>query len=255
MKTTGFIVYEGPSLIGDGAPIVGILTLDSANEKTGNMLQLWILPVERSPLDAMQSNDNSAICGNCPLQGWFDTDAGKMIDRVCYVNVGQAPEGIWRKYWRDGYPNYVRRTHEHYLEGREIRLGAYGDPAALPVPLLRYLTEACDSHTGYSHQLFSIPRNRADKVAEFCMCSCENTAQHNEALRRGWRAFTVIRPDQPAPAKSVECPFYSHGVKCIDCGLCKGSGMQAKSVYVIAHAKTGLNLSAVQDRATENTAI
>ena len=254
-RPTGMIVYEGASLIGNRAPIVAIATLESGNDKTGNMVQLWILPAERSPLSALQSNDNTAICGNCKLQGWFDSKRGKMVNRVCYVNVGQAPEGIYKKFKRGGYPVYNYREHKKYLIGRSLRLGAYGDPAALPVKILRYLVGLSKSHTGYSHQLWDVPKNRADKIAQYCMVSCENTAQHDEALRRGWRAFTVVRPDQPAPAKSVECPFYTHGVQCIACKLCKGACSSAKSVYVVAHGKTGLNLSAVQDLATVGVAI
>ena len=242
----GVVLYSGKSKIANQR-VVSILTFHSENGKTGDMGQVWILPLEISPTDAIKQNNNSGACGNCALHGWFDPSVGKVVNRVCYVNVGQAPNGIWKAYQRGNYPVYQPRLHNHLIRGREIRLGAYGDPAALPIPLLRKIVGLASMHTGYSHQCYSIPRQRADKIAQWCMVSCENEAQHNECLRRGWRAFTVVRPDQKRPANSIECPHYSRGIQCIDCKLCDGCEKPKKSIYVIAHAKTGLNLGAVQD--------
>ena len=93
----GFVLYEGRSLIGSG-DVVAIATLESANDKTGDMIQVWILPADRDPLDAIHDNDNGHVCGRCPLQGTFDAIQGKMVNRVCYVNLGQAPKQVWRSY-------------------------------------------------------------------------------------------------------------------------------------------------------------
>ena len=243
--TTGYVVYEGPSLL-DGSPIVAIVTLGSSNEKTGQMHQLWILPACENPLEALQGGNNKGICGHCPWQGTFD--GSRMIDRVCYVNVGQAPMGIWKKWQRGGYPVFAAEVHRNTLVDQPIRLGAYGDPAALPLKLLRQLTNWSSSWTGYTHQAFWIRKDRAEAIAELCMVSCDNLAQYNEATRRGWRAFVVLTPKQSIPDGCVECPFYSHGVQCIDCNLCDGGNKTAKSVAVYAHAKTGLNLPIVQER-------
>ena len=244
---TGFVLYSGKSLLSDQR-IVAIATLYSANSKTGDMVQLWILPAETSPLDALRHNDNLGVCGRCVLQGAFDPKLGKMVNRVCYVNVGQAPQAIWQAHKRGRYPTYNRRRHSNLIRGRKVRLGAYGDPAALPIRILRDLVSLSAGHAAYTHQAFSIDRRRADLLAELCMISCETPAQHQEAVKRGWRPFTVIRADQQPPAGAVECPFYSHQVQCESCLLCGGTSRRAKPVYVIAHAKTGLNLGAVQDR-------
>jgi hypothetical protein len=243
----GFVLYSGKSMLSEQR-IVAIATLYSANAKTGNMVQLWILPAELSPLAALKQNDNAGVCGRCPLQGVFDSKLGRMVRRVCYVNVGQAPEAIWQAYQRGRYPIYNPRRHAALIDGRTVRLGAYGDPAALPIRILRDLVAMSSSHSGFSHQLFDIDRRRADLVAQYCMTSCETPAQHVEAVRRGWRPFTVIRPDEQPPADAIECPHYSHKVQCATCGLCGGTSRRAKPVYVIAHAKTGLNLGTVQDR-------
>lgn len=49
----GFIFYRGKSPI-DNAPIVGIAVLKSRNEKTGNMVQTFILRSDIHPMDAIK---------------------------------------------------------------------------------------------------------------------------------------------------------------------------------------------------------
>lgn len=246
----GFILYEGPSEIGLG-DIVCIATLESANIKTGNMVQVWILPKSVDPLEALHTEQNGAACGTCPLQGTWDPVKGKLVDRVCYVNVGQAPKQVYRSYENGRYPVYDHNRDSVLLRSREIRIGAYGDPAAVPTELVKYLATIGESWTGYSHQLFTIDRDRANELAKILMVSCHTKAQDAEAKRRGWRTFTAIDPRQTPPADSIECPNYTHGVQCADCRLCQGTAKQAKSVFVIAHAKVGANLPNVQAKQGE----
>lgn len=61
----GFIFYCGPSQI-DGAPIVGIAVLRSANAKTGDMVQTYILRADTAPLTALSTGADVSICGACP---------------------------------------------------------------------------------------------------------------------------------------------------------------------------------------------
>lgn len=241
----GFVLHEGPSLIGSG-DVVAIATLTSKNIKTGNMVQVWILPKHMDPLDALQASQNSGACGQCPLQGCFDDTLKRMVNRVCYVNVGQAPKQVYNSYAKGKYPRFQRQYHECLLKDREIRIGAYGDPAALPTHLVKYLAQVGSGWTGYSHQLFSIDQRRANALAKYLMVSCHTPAQHAEAKRRGWRSFVAIHPKQSIPADAVQCPNYTHGVLCADCQLCRGTSRPAKDIYVVAHGKVGLNLPIVQ---------
>jgi len=144
MSTNGFIVYDGPSLIGDKSPIIAIVTgtnRKTKNRKTGDLLQLWIIPRNVSPVTALVNRRNSGVCGNCPLQG----DSFKGL--TCYVNVGQAPKQVWNTYRRGSYPALSPAQSNHLLRGRKIRLGAYGDPAAIPIPILRRLVRYTISQT------------------------------------------------------------------------------------------------------------
>ena len=47
-KLNGVVLYEGPSVL-DGAPIAVIATLKSANVKTGDMIQTWIIRSDMHP--------------------------------------------------------------------------------------------------------------------------------------------------------------------------------------------------------------
>ena len=81
----GFIFYRGKSPI-DNAPIVGIATLTSANGKTGNMIQTWILREDMHPLEARRTGLDRAYCGDCPMHA------------ECYIEWGKAPSQVWKTY-------------------------------------------------------------------------------------------------------------------------------------------------------------
>ena len=249
-KSIGVVLWRGLSPF-DGAPIVAIATLKTSNRKTGDMVQVWILRDDLSPLASLHGNDNGSICGDCPLQGVFNGE--RMTGRACYANVGQAPEQIHRSYLAGRYDDFERDVDEVFLIGRKIRLGAYGDPAMLPIDLVEYLATIGNGHTGYSHQLFRMAdKDLADQYARFLLVSCHNPAQHREAIKRGWRAFTVVHEKHAEqnrfPADAVECPNYTHGVSCTDCQLCQGTSKTAKSVYVIGHGEVAANLLPLQQR-------
>lgn len=247
----GFVLWRGLSPF-DGEPIVAIATLKTRNGKTGNMVQIWILHDDQNPVAALHANTNGSICGDCPLQG-VDDGNGKLTGRACYVNVGQAPNQIHKAYAAGRYADYDRSRHEFIFHGRKVRLGAYGDPAMLPIDLVEYLCTVADGHTGYSHQLLGMKdRELANRYAKWLMISCHNPAQHREARRRGWRAFTIVHEKHAEqgrlPDDAVECPNYTHGVTCEQCMLCQGTSKSAKSVYVIGHSVNSANLLPLQPK-------
>jgi hypothetical protein len=63
-------LWRGPSLI-DGQEIVVLASgfvRESLNTKTGDMLQVYILRADISPLKASQTGDDVSICGECILR-------------------------------------------------------------------------------------------------------------------------------------------------------------------------------------------
>ena len=80
--------------------------------------------------------------------------ASAQLGGACYVNIGQAPLGIYRAFERGNYPDYSNdgEAIAAALGGRSVRMGAYGDPAAIPVTVWESLLIAADGWTGYTHQ-------------------------------------------------------------------------------------------------------
>ncbi len=69
-RVQGFELWRGPSRI-DGAPIVVVVTglqTPSPNEKTGPMLQVYILAQDEAPHHAQWSGADESVCGNCPMR-------------------------------------------------------------------------------------------------------------------------------------------------------------------------------------------
>jgi hypothetical protein len=91
----GYVLWRGLSPINQ-QPIVAVVTITSANRKTGNMMQVWILAENGDPVDNVQDGGDVAICGNCPHR------KNALGVRTCYVNVGASTAcslqnvAIWR---------------------------------------------------------------------------------------------------------------------------------------------------------------
>lgn len=220
-KPNGFVIYRGPSML-DGAPIVAIaITGGSTNRKTGDMVQTYILRDDVQPTDAIRTGADASICGACPHRG---DGTGK--GRTCYVNVGQGPLGVWRAYKRGRYPNAGGHMPSPYTDlptlgvQRVVRLGTYGDPAAVPVYIWEALTAYATAHTGYTHQWRTFPALR-----ELCMASVDNESEASEARAAGWRTFRVAFPTHTARLQGeARCPASAEAGKLLQCHECRACG-------------------------------
>lgn len=238
----GQIIYEGPSAL-DGAPIVAILTgesVKSRNPKTGAMLQTYILRADVDPLAASRTGADASICGDCPLRGTPNDNArGAATGRGCYVSLHGAPLSVWRAYKRGVY---APATDLVALgAGRHVRLGSYGDPAALPIGVWAALTRHAAGWAGYTHQWRALGKRHP--LSRYCMARVErNYPDSMEARVRGWRTFRV-RPQGDTREFVTEfvCPASEEGghkSTCMKCGLCSGKGGKgehARSVVITAH--------------------
>jgi len=238
-KPAGYVIYRGPSLL-DGAPIVAIATMRSENRKTGDMVQTWILRDDVSPVEASKAGADASICGDCKHR-WA-------LGGACYVNIGQGPGAVWRAYKRGNYPDATLRRSELTGEwlafqpalsavarGRKVRLGAYGDPAAVPAAVWRYLTEDSAGHTGYTHQ-WRLPL--AAPLRDLVMASVDTDAEYADARAAGWRTFRVRCADSDhVNPREFECVSDSRGTSCADCLACDGAarGPGQASVFITVH--------------------
>jgi hypothetical protein len=238
----GFIFYRGPSQI-DGAPIVGIATLKSKNDKTGNMVQTYILRADMTPLDALSTGADVSICGTCPHRPKRirvrDRKTGRFTSkrvRTCYVDVGKSVQQVFGAFTRGSYPTLEPVDGAQYLADRMVRLGAYGDPAAIPAHVWIALLADAAGHTGYTHQW---RKPLAADLAPIVMASADSAKDRDQARAKGWRTFTIRRADEPLAPREFACPASPEGgnrKQCVDCGACDGSTRAGQaSVAIVVH--------------------
>jgi hypothetical protein len=220
MKPNGFIIHEGSK---NGSKFAVIATLKTSNRKTGNMIQLWILLSDHSPVDGVKSGlDASTICTGCK----FASGNG------CYVNVGQAPNSIWKAYKANKYPKLDPFLYDSVFNGRKVRFGAYGNPSLIPLSIIKMITESCDGWTGYFHDWKEMSKERATAYGNYFMASTETNDSVRRAKEKNLRYFHVS-PEQPKD--TIECLADSKGLSCDQCQLCKGNRIGAKSIWINPH--------------------
>ena len=61
------VFWRGPSLL-TGEPIMAVAGQHTINAKTGPMVQIWILRSDMTPIEAVKSGGDEAICGDCKLR-------------------------------------------------------------------------------------------------------------------------------------------------------------------------------------------
>jgi hypothetical protein len=228
------IIYEGPSAL-DGAPVVCIATISSNNEKTGDMVQTWIMRADVDPVTASRMGTDASVCGDCPLRGIAQPDAtrGQAAKRGCYVALVQAPLTVWKAY-KAGRYRHARTVDAIVNLGRDrmVRIGSYGDGAAIPGWVTSALQSEARGHTAYSHQW----RNaRSGYDARRYMASVQGEAEARDAWALGHRTYRIVGDESEAvPGFEIACPS-SRGVQCADCGLCGGTQVRAKSIVIANH--------------------
>lgn len=245
-KVQSSVIYRGPSLI-DGKPIVAVAIVSKRNKKTGDMIQTYIIRSDLSPCEASKTGEDYSICGNCPLRGKPTDDPKKKqaTDRPCYVVLGQGPTGVYKGLERGIYPDAV--GHDQIADlgaGRLVRLGSYGDPAAIPSFIWESLISKANGWTAYSHQSGLAT---ADVRPDLFMISADSEEQARSAWKIGNRTFRLVKDvAELIKGKEVLCPASEEAGKktnCANCRLCAGTSIKAKSIAIVAHG-TGRNLIA-----------
>ena len=213
-KPSGYIIYRGASQL-DGAPIVVVALTNSTNSKTGNMVQTYILVDNgRSPVDNARELLDVSICGDCKHR----TGTGG----ACYVNLGQGARAVAASIVKGNYPADILAA-QSAATGRMVRLGTYGDPAAVPANIWRTLLANAKGHTGYSHQWQS--GKATPDIMELCMASADTAAERAAAKAAGYRTFRVRTENEEAEAGEFICPASEEGGRrklCGECGACDG---------------------------------
>jgi len=235
-KILGYIAYEGPSKI-DGAPIVVIVNKingDSKNDKTGAIVQTFIIRADIAPMAALQTGADASICGDCEHRPILARKTGAA---PCYVQVGKSVQSVYHAYKRGRYVKADPATIAKALQGKIVRLGTYGDPFAAPVKMWNQITRYAAGHRGYTHQW-----QRADfdaaAWAPLVMASADTIDQAAHANLLGMRVFRVSIGVDKQAAETV-CPASAEGQRrstCAKCTLCAGTSIQARDIVIADHA-------------------
>ena len=223
----GAILYQGPSQL-DGKPVVVIAVWSSANRKTGDMLQTYIIRSDIDPREANKYGEDESICGNCRHRGTPTFDPLKVLaeNRTCYVNMGQGVLIVYNTFKAGKYPVASPRT---VGRKRKVRIGTYGDGAAAPRYVWDELLSEAEGHTAYSH-------NGGDPG--LYMVSADTLQQAQQAWASKYRTFRVIQHVSELQRNEILCPASKEaGYKatCETCLLCGGTSVKAKSIAIPVH--------------------
>lgn len=238
---SGYVIYDGPSMI-DGQRVVAIVVglAGSRNVKTGNMVQTYIIRPDIAPIEAVRTGNDVSICGGCKHRG--DGTGGA---RSCYVTLIHGPHNVYKAYARGIYQDASPEDVGDIVAGRMVRLGTYGDPAAVPFPVWQALVARAAGHTGYSHQW----RTLTGAWQRLLMASVDSVEEMDEAHEGGWRTFRV--GSEPVRGVEINCPASEEAgkrVQCVDCLLCMGTTSRSgKSIQIAPHgtgAKYAMELAA-----------
>lgn len=232
----GYILHETANVV----IIATGIKADSTNSKTGAMIQIYSLVRNADPITAnRQGLDKEYICFDCPHSGTIDQLTGKVTDRPCYVTLMHGPSAVYRAYRNGSYPKLSIKDAALVFADRAVRFGAYGETCIIPRRWFRAIRAVCGKSTGYTHQW---KQAKYSWLREYVMASCDSPADYAQATRKGWRTFRVA----PKGTKElgsflpgeVNCPASiesGHKSECSRCGLCAGTSLPAKNIYIEVH--------------------
>lgn len=235
-KVSGAVLYEGPSRI-NGEPIAAVMVYDSGNKKTGDIPQVWLFQPGVHPYQARVGGSDVAVCGGCILAK----------NRGCYVQWTTL-KAVTESYSKG---NYGDIDHARWWFRRNspnaVRIGAYGDPVAVPLEVWERLAELPPRPTilGYT-QMWRSPL--AKGYQKFCMASTKSPQEYADAKRLGWRSYRVALPQDTTLAQGQQwCPeTLSDEDTCKGCRMCSG-GVDGPDIMVELHGA-----GATMKRATES---
>jgi hypothetical protein len=162
------------------------------------MIQTWIIRDDVHPVVASRTGADSAICGDCPHRGQYDAIGNRVAGtRTCYVMLTPVAS-VYRTLRNNRYDDLSASLDvaADRIAGSMLRLGSYGDPAAIPHDVWTALLAGVAGHTGYTHQWRAFP-----EYADILMASCDSVAERVQA--RVWvSGHSASHPRQGGP-KSI----------------------------------------------------
>jgi hypothetical protein len=188
------------------------------------------LPADLAPNVAVRSGADATVCGDCIFRS----------GNGCYVRVDNAPRSVWAAFHRGRYVD-ISGDLDAIADvgaGLTVRLGAYGDPVAIPEEIWIALVSRSRAHTGYTHAWRVAPR----AFRALVMASCDTEGDKVRASLRGFRTFRVSDGTDAARLRGeMTCPASAeagHVRSCADCHACdgtRGEGLTQRDVTIRLH--------------------
>jgi hypothetical protein len=224
-------VWQGNSLINGEPIMVCLsgLKTPSSNRKTGPMVHAWIVPVAEPMQVAVKSGLDASVCGSCrrrrsirdptlddtPRRRWEVSCPGRCSDcmvcapggrpqgivvdahgtnghrNACYVIPWQVPKLMHELYAKVQVAGFVTARAAINSCERHVRLGAVGDPAAVPIHVWKYTIPIGLWGPAYTQRWMELP---GDEWRHMAMASVDTVAEAEVARSMGWRTFRVRTP-------------------------------------------------------------
>ena len=202
MSKNGLVLFQTPDVV----VIATGFASGSANSKTADMIQIWLLNRHMNPVAARKVGADDTVCFDCPHR-----------NGTCYVNLG--------------YKHWAGDTS--IFEGRKVRFGAYGDPVILSTDMIEEIANASSGWTGYTHQW-----RKHTAYKQWLMASVDSEAEAREAQADGWRTFRIT-PTSQKFKNEIVCPSSEEAGRkttCDQCLLCNGSASKStRNITIAAH--------------------
>jgi hypothetical protein len=211
----GIVLWQNDELV---AILTG-LRRPSRNEKTGDLLQIFIFYKHELPSLAIKSGNDRHCCGDC---GRRPILAKESELEPCYVTLWRGPDSVWKCWNEGGYINWDLSLH--IFRDKFVRFGAYGDPVFIPLDIVSSISSACKAHTGYTHQ-WSEPAYIGYR--KFFKASVDSFREYWQAKAMGWSTFRARRESDRLQSKEHVCPASKEAgfrKQCEACMLCNGHG-------------------------------
>ena len=209
--------------------MASILVYQSLNRKTGNIPQVYIL-CKDVPVGAYSRLETKAVCNDCPLQ---KKPAGC---GSCYVATHRGPRVVYEAYKGGLYQSIPVRMVADVLP-KVVRVGAYGDPLAVPASVWAELKESFKYVLGYTHSWRDKPIE-----ARHWMASCHTVEDIQIANALGLSTFTAVTEQkniQKVPKRRRLCNNVKESMQCAQCRLCRYTKGEPVNVYIPVHGGHG----------------
>jgi len=205
------------------------------NRKLGPMIEASVFVAAEKPSTAADDGRDSAVCGDCPGR---PTNWG-----YCYVQIPVEVDKTWEAA-RD-LPADLKLAYAQIRDsGWPIRLGVYGDAAAVPFEIVEALVQATATedgklrYSGFTHQ-WSHP-NFDHRHLKYLAPSVEFVAEREELKQHFPTVMTyrIVRNAEEMLAGEIKCKggVEPEADKCCECMSCGGTeGIARRDRVVVVH--------------------